>query len=300
MIHMGVARHGYVGLVRTADGNLHVAAAVDPAALRSDGGPEQLINRILSDADMSTLSGLTAHACRGTLPLTRSSGRLTDNRVFLLGDAAGYVEPFTGEGMGWAMASAVSVVPYVMNMLKGWDAMRATEWERASSGKWRGVSWPAASCQDCSLPVGRRSGTRRPAHFPVRGPSNSAAYSSGASTCRNELVMNVAITGIGTAVPEHQIEQNDAAAQAAEICGQTQVQQRLVKTLYRRAGVRTRHSVVLDSDTNGRSAEQSFYTRTAQGPTTAERMIAYDNFATPLAIEATRGRSQAPACPPPN
>ena len=78
--------------------------------------------------------------------------------------------------------------------------------------------------------------------------------------------MNVAITGIGTAVPAHQIEQNDAAAQAAEICCQTQVQQRLVKTLYRRAGVRTRHSVVLDSDTNGRPAEQSFYTRTEQGP----------------------------------
>ena len=102
MIHMGVARHGYVGLVRTSDGNLHVAAAVDPVALRSDGGPEPLINRILRDAGMSTLSGLAAHACRGTLPLTRSSGRLVDNRIFLLGDAAGYVEPFTGEGMGWA------------------------------------------------------------------------------------------------------------------------------------------------------------------------------------------------------
>ncbi len=110
--------------------------------------------------------------------------------------------------------------------------------------------------------------------------------------------MNVAITGIGTAVPEHQIEQNDAAAQAAEICCQTQVQQRLVKTLYRRAGVRTRHSVVLDSDTNGRPAEQNFYTRTAQGPTTAERMIAYDNFATPLAIEATRGALESAGVTP--
>ncbi|MES1213072.1 MAG: type III polyketide synthase, partial [Singulisphaera sp.] len=100
--------------------------------------------------------------------------------------------------------------------------------------------------------------------------------------------MTVAIAGIGTAAPEHLIEQNDAAEQAAKICCQTAVQQRLVRSLYRRAGVRTRHSVVLDSDTNGRPAEQSFYTRSAQGPSTAERMEAYEKHAAPLAVAAAR------------
>ena len=43
---------------------------------------------------------------RGTPPLTRRAPSLAAERVFVLGDAAGYVEPFTGEGMAWALASA--------------------------------------------------------------------------------------------------------------------------------------------------------------------------------------------------
>jgi len=99
--------------------------------------------------------------------------------------------------------------------------------------------------------------------------------------------MSLRIAGIGTSVPQHEIEQSDAAEQAAQLCCQTQAQQRLVKTLYRRAGVRTRHSVVLESGTNGCSAQQSFYTSLAPlGPTTAVRMAAYESFAAPLAVAA--------------
>lgn len=99
--------------------------------------------------------------------------------------------------------------------------------------------------------------------------------------------MNVQIIGIGAAVPDHQIAQSDAAEQASQLSCQTQTQQRLLKTLYRRAGVRTRHSVVLESDTNGRPAQQSFYTSlTSQGPSTAARMQAYEMHATPLAVAA--------------
>jgi menaquinone-9 beta-reductase len=35
-----------------------------------------------------------------------------------LGDAAGYVEPFTGEGMTWAMLSAISVAPLAKEWLR--------------------------------------------------------------------------------------------------------------------------------------------------------------------------------------
>jgi predicted naringenin-chalcone synthase len=99
--------------------------------------------------------------------------------------------------------------------------------------------------------------------------------------------MKTCITGFGTAVPDHLIEQSDAAEQAAQIGCQTLVQQRLVKTLYRRAGVRTRRSVVLDSGTNWHPAQQNFYTSvTPQGPTTAERMAAYERHAPRLAVTA--------------
>jgi flavin-dependent dehydrogenase len=128
-IHMGVARHGYVGLVRTADGNLNVAAAVDPAALRAAGGPANLINEILREANMAMLSAVDTRAWRGTLPLTRASGTLADRRVFLLGDAAGYVEPFTGEGMGWAIASATAVVPYAQRLITTSDESCELTWQ---------------------------------------------------------------------------------------------------------------------------------------------------------------------------
>lgn len=103
--------------------------------------------------------------------------------------------------------------------------------------------------------------------------------------------MNAHLLGIGTAVPEFEIEQADAAQQASQLCCATAQQQRTLKALYRRAGVTKRHSVVLTSSTNGHPAQQSFYRQSEQkpaGPTTADRMAAYDSFAAPLAIEAAQ------------
>ncbi len=103
--------------------------------------------------------------------------------------------------------------------------------------------------------------------------------------------MDVHILGIGTAVPEFEIAQTDAAEQASHLCCATLQQQKLLNTLYRRSGVSKRHSVVLTSSTNGHPAEQSFYSRndaSPDGPTTSQRMDIYDTFAAPLAIEASR------------
>lgn len=127
-IQMAVARQGYVGLARTADDYWNVAAAVDPASLRAAGSPARLIQEILLDAGMPVPSLEAAHF-RGTLPLTRASDRLVCDRICLLGDAAGYVEPFTGEGMGTAIASALSAVDAVLDSLTSWDESRLRGWE---------------------------------------------------------------------------------------------------------------------------------------------------------------------------
>jgi flavin-dependent dehydrogenase len=47
-------------------------------------------------------------------------------RWFAVGDAAGYVEPFTGEGMAWAVASAAAVAPVAA---RPWSESSAREWE---------------------------------------------------------------------------------------------------------------------------------------------------------------------------
>ena len=53
---------------------------------------------------------------------------MSAERVLVLGDAAGYVEPFTGEGIAWALASAVAVAPLADRAVSRWDDSLGREW----------------------------------------------------------------------------------------------------------------------------------------------------------------------------
>ncbi len=104
--------------------------------------------------------------------------------------------------------------------------------------------------------------------------------------------MALVIRGLGTATPEHSISQSDLAEMATAFCCSTAQQTKLLPALYRRTGVRTRHSVILDSSTNGAAARQTFYrdARNADdtGPPTSVRMDRYAAEAGPLAEAAAR------------
>ena len=65
----------------------------------------------------------------------RQTNRLSAQRVFLLGDAAGYAEPFTGEGIGWALSSAVAITPVVTGNLDRWNTESIENGKRCKSGK---------------------------------------------------------------------------------------------------------------------------------------------------------------------
>ena len=103
--------------------------------------------------------------------------------------------------------------------------------------------------------------------------------------------MSFIIESIGTAVPQHSILQEEAAAFAMARCESEAKQRRFVPALFRRSGVRKRHSVVLKASTNGEPAQQDFYqpmdSEHDRGPTTAPRMQAYGDSAAELAIGAT-------------
>ena len=112
---MAVGRHGYCGLVRLEDGRIDLAAAVERHLLSGDGGPAAAITSLLevaigegpfSESLHRLLGGLAQSSFRATPPLTHQSPRIAGStqRVFRVGDAASYVEPFTGEGIGWALA----------------------------------------------------------------------------------------------------------------------------------------------------------------------------------------------------
>ena len=104
--------------------------------------------------------------------------------------------------------------------------------------------------------------------------------------------MSLVIHGIGTAVPEHFMLQTDAAEMASALAGPDGRGERTLKALYRRSGIRKRHSVLLKVAEGPLEIRQSFYDPCPvpgdPGPTTAARMARFEAEAPPLAARAAR------------
>lgn len=148
VVTLGCGTAGYVGLVRVDAGGLSVAAALDAAAVRAAGGPSRCAAAILREAGLAPPPGLLAAPWSGTPPLTRRATRLGARRMLGLGDAAGFVEPFTGQGMGWALLAARAVVPLALEAVARWHDGLVDAW----TGTWtttvarrqracRGAAW---------------------------------------------------------------------------------------------------------------------------------------------------------------
>jgi len=127
-IFMTVGHGGYVGLVRVEAGHLNVAAAFNKLHVKESGSPGAAANRILLEAGFAPVPALDDAAWRGTPALTRQTRPIAGERFFVLGDAAGYIEPFTGEGMAWAMMSGQAIAPLVWRGIKHWEPSLARAW----------------------------------------------------------------------------------------------------------------------------------------------------------------------------
>ena len=55
--------------------------------------------------------------------------RLAGMRVMAVGDACGYVEPFTGEGIAWAIRSAVEAAAFAVEQGSRWTDAAPAAWE---------------------------------------------------------------------------------------------------------------------------------------------------------------------------
>lgn len=130
VIYMATGAAGYVGLVRVEGTRLNIAAALDPAAVRDRGGPGGAAAALLEEAGFHVPADLREADWRGTPPLTRRASRVSAHRFLVLGDAAGYVEPFTGEGMAWALSAGRAVAPIVSAALENFGRSTEKAWER--------------------------------------------------------------------------------------------------------------------------------------------------------------------------
>jgi flavin-dependent dehydrogenase len=127
-VYMACGRGGYVGLVRREDGRLDVAAALDPAPLGPTRAPGAAAARILAETGWPPLTELARLSWRGTPALSHRARHLARKRLFVIGDAASFVQPFTGEGIAWALQSARSVVPLAVQAVACWEPHLVRAW----------------------------------------------------------------------------------------------------------------------------------------------------------------------------
>lgn len=119
VIYMACDDDGYVGLVRLEDGRVDIAAALaSGSAAASKRSPRERIDAILAASEFAAWTLEDPSVVMTTPPLrrTRTAGA---GRVLAIGDAAGYVEPFTGEGMTWAMQSGIAAADLIATSIDG-------------------------------------------------------------------------------------------------------------------------------------------------------------------------------------
>lgn len=175
-IRMVCGPGGYVGLVRLEDGRVDVAGAFRPERKRDDS-PEPdaqapkppaarlavltQINAILQTANLGPLDAALAGRLMVTPPLRRTR-RCGEGRLLAVGDAAGYVEPFTGEGMAWALRTGIEAARCVVQHREPRDlgaAWRRRYAELMKSRQWlcRALSQGLQTPQRARLLVGAMS-----------------------------------------------------------------------------------------------------------------------------------------------
>jgi len=117
-LHMFSSQAGYVGVCLTDQRMVDIAAAVDPSRVQQDRCVYPVVAQILSDCGFRIEGGLDHYQWLATPLLTRRSDEVAKPGVFLAGDSLGYVEPFTGEGMSWALDNAERLAPLLARIVE--------------------------------------------------------------------------------------------------------------------------------------------------------------------------------------
>lgn len=110
-------RGGYVGLATPSGDHCVVAIAAD-AREHADGSPFEGLRRRNPEAAVWRLLPPDAprrYDALGTAGFPWTPERLGIDNVLLIGDAAGFEEPFSGEGIGQAMRSAACAVQAILS-----------------------------------------------------------------------------------------------------------------------------------------------------------------------------------------
>lgn len=135
VISIHLARGGYIGVVRAGERAL-VASFHDRSDPGAESRPLQAIRRWRDESESLAALDLDDAPMLATGPLPWRPASVARPRsadlpaVALCGDAAGYEEPFTGEGMTWAFESAELLVRRILATTE-WNERAAREYTEA-------------------------------------------------------------------------------------------------------------------------------------------------------------------------
>ncbi len=136
-IEMFVVGGGYLGMVEQSGGTLHVAglvSAAGPGGARHPLDFTREVARVFPGLRGSGLDQVTPGQARRLVaagPMPWQPRGVANDRAALVGDAAGYVEPFTGEGMTWALQSAFLLAEVCGGVRPGrWTSATARRYRR--------------------------------------------------------------------------------------------------------------------------------------------------------------------------
>jgi geranylgeranyl reductase family protein len=123
--------HGYVGLSPVNDEELNVCLVAKPGNINTLKAWATKRFAVSSD-----------HAWRTITPLTRAAIPPGHENLFLIGDAARVIEPFTGEGIFYAMRSGELAANAIARIIRGEDRRLAIrKFGRAYAEMYRGRLW---------------------------------------------------------------------------------------------------------------------------------------------------------------
>ncbi len=130
VLTMALTTSGYAGVALVDEGRVDIAAAIDPKSLTKSFRPGDSVSKIFDECGLLMNCNSGENEWLATPMLTRSSTRCGSESILVLGDSLGYVEPFTGEGMSWALSSAEEIVPFAVAAISHWSSDILTNWER--------------------------------------------------------------------------------------------------------------------------------------------------------------------------
>jgi len=125
---LGSAKSGYVGAVKLQDDSIDYAGALSPKFIKKCGSIKAAVEKIIIDNSTEKESLLPLPDTWKATPSLSCVCALAHTRYFAIGDACGYVEPFTGEGITWALESGLGVAPFAEKAVSGWNANYIQDW----------------------------------------------------------------------------------------------------------------------------------------------------------------------------